>query len=75
MIKITRIRVVDDSGGILKTRHCDIMTDDLERTRYELSRQYMGEYGKKVKVSLCYREGDCVEENSVGEQEKGGGGY
>ena len=64
MFKITRILVTDDSGGVLKTRHCDIMTDNLEHTRSELCRQYRKEFGKKVKINLSYREGDSDELNN-----------
>lgn len=64
MFKITRILVTDDSGGVLKTRHCDIMTDNLEHTRSELRRQYMKEFGRKVKINLSYREGDSDELNN-----------
>ena len=64
MFKITRILVTDDSGGVLKTRHCDILTDNLELTRSELRRQYKKEFGKKVKINLSYREGDSDELNN-----------
>ncbi len=63
MFKITRILVTDESGGVLKTRHCDIMTDNLEQTRSELRRQYKKEFGKKVKINLSYREGDSDEQS------------
>lgn len=63
MFKITRILVTDESGGVLKTRHCDIMTDNLEQTRSELRRQYKKEFGKKVKINLSYMEGDSDEQS------------
>ena len=55
--------VTDGSGGVLKTRHCDILTDNLELTRSELRRQYKKEFGKKVKINLSYREGDSDEQS------------
>ena len=61
MFKITRILVTDDSGDVLKTRHCDILTDNLELTRSELRRQYKKEFGKKVNINLTYREGESDE--------------
>jgi len=64
MFKITRIMVTDGSGGVLKTRFCDILTDNLEQKRSELCRQYKKELGKKVKINLSYREGDSDELNN-----------
>lgn len=63
MFKITRILITDESGGVLKTRHCDITTGDLEQKRSELRRQYKKEFGKKVKINLSYREGDSDEQS------------
>ena len=64
MFKITRILVTDESGGVLKTRHCDITTGDLEQKRSELRRYYQNEFGKKVNINLSYMEGDGDELNS-----------
>ena len=64
MFKITRILVTDESGGVLKTRHCDITTGDLEQKRSELRRYYQNEFGKKVNINLSYREGDSDELNN-----------
>lgn len=61
MFKITRIMVTDSSGGVLKTRHCDILTENKELTRSELRRQYEKEFDKNVKICLSYREGDSDE--------------
>jgi hypothetical protein len=61
MFKITRIRICDTDGNILKVRHCDILTGNLELTRSELRRQYADEYGKQVKICLTYREGESDE--------------
>ena len=67
MFKITQIRITDNDGG-LKSRHCDILTDNLEHTRSELRRQYEKECGKKVQIHLTYREGDGNELTNESEE-------
>lgn len=60
MFKITQIRITEN-GAVIKTRHCDILTDNLEHTRSELCRQYEQECERKVQIHLTYREGDSNE--------------
>jgi len=67
MFKITRIRVADN-GAIVKTRHCDILTDNLEQKRSELRRQYEKECGRKIQIHLTYRDGDSDELMNEGEE-------
>ena len=67
MFKITRIRVTDEDGGLVKACHCDIQTDNLELSRSELRRQYEKEFGRRVKISLNYNDGESDEQRDSDE--------
>ena len=67
MFKITKIRLTG-SDGVTKTRHCDILTDNLEQKRSELRRQYEKECGRKIQIHLTYRDGDSDELMNEGEE-------